>query len=214
MQCRSRYKYFRTHSSPDIVRYRSVQHPTRVPLLSKCHRQLRLQWAREYQDWTMNKWKKVFWSHVSRFLIHHVDGLFRVQRLFGEHLLHPCTADHKQAGVSGHYTLKNVMMWSSMTFGCRRADYESSALSECISGWCAPSHVRLSLQLAMESSSRITNLLEHICDVMELQVRAKTPPCRNISALRPLLGHLIQLVSSHLLKCMFWKSKVTQHDFE
>ncbi|GBM26310.1 hypothetical protein AVEN_226640-1 [Araneus ventricosus] len=31
--------------------------PTRVPLLTKCHRQLRLQWAREQQDWTMDEWK-------------------------------------------------------------------------------------------------------------------------------------------------------------
>ncbi|GBM59333.1 hypothetical protein AVEN_207089-1 [Araneus ventricosus] len=30
------------------------RHPTRVPLLTKRHRQLRLQWAREHRDWTMD----------------------------------------------------------------------------------------------------------------------------------------------------------------
>ncbi|GBO46692.1 hypothetical protein AVEN_112772-1 [Araneus ventricosus] len=29
--------------------------PTRVPLLTKCHRQQLLQWAREHRDWTMDE---------------------------------------------------------------------------------------------------------------------------------------------------------------
>ncbi|GBM13136.1 hypothetical protein AVEN_64349-1 [Araneus ventricosus] len=48
--------------------------PTRVPLLTKRRRQLRLQWALEHQDWTMDEWKRVAWSDESRFLIHHVVG--------------------------------------------------------------------------------------------------------------------------------------------
>ncbi|GBN09315.1 hypothetical protein AVEN_9152-1 [Araneus ventricosus] len=51
--------------------------PTRVPLLIKRHRQLRLQWARDHRDWTMDEWKRVAWSDESRFLIHHVDGRVR-----------------------------------------------------------------------------------------------------------------------------------------
>ncbi|GBM51158.1 hypothetical protein AVEN_2507-1 [Araneus ventricosus] len=60
--------------------------PTRVPLLTKRHRQLRLQWAREHRDWTTDEWKRVTWSDESRFLIHHVDGRVRVRRLPGEQL--------------------------------------------------------------------------------------------------------------------------------
>ncbi|GBM30471.1 hypothetical protein AVEN_155169-1 [Araneus ventricosus] len=33
--------------------------PTRLPLLTKRHRQLRLQWARQHRDWTMDEWKRV-----------------------------------------------------------------------------------------------------------------------------------------------------------
>ncbi|GBN16225.1 hypothetical protein AVEN_212582-1 [Araneus ventricosus] len=33
--------------------------PTHVPLLTKRHRQIRLQWAREHRDWTMYEWKRV-----------------------------------------------------------------------------------------------------------------------------------------------------------
>ncbi|GBO32269.1 hypothetical protein AVEN_135358-1 [Araneus ventricosus] len=58
--------------------------PTRVPLLTKCHRQLRLQLAREHRDWTMDEWKRVSWPVEFRFLIHHVDGRVRVRRLPGE----------------------------------------------------------------------------------------------------------------------------------
>ncbi|GBL92077.1 hypothetical protein AVEN_102621-1 [Araneus ventricosus] len=57
--------------------------PTRVPLLTKRHRQLHLQWAREHRDWTVDEWKRLAWSDESRFLIHHVDGRVRVCRLPG-----------------------------------------------------------------------------------------------------------------------------------
>ncbi|GBM96662.1 hypothetical protein AVEN_29480-1 [Araneus ventricosus] len=75
--------------------------PTRVPLLTKRHRQLRLQWARKHRDWAMDEWKKVVWSDESRFIIHHVDGRFRVRRLPDEQLLPSCTAGHTQAGGGG-----------------------------------------------------------------------------------------------------------------
>ncbi|GBL74750.1 hypothetical protein AVEN_243618-1 [Araneus ventricosus] len=39
--------------------------PTRVPQLTKRHRQLRLQWAREHRDWIMNEGKRVAWSDES-----------------------------------------------------------------------------------------------------------------------------------------------------
>ncbi|GBO24790.1 hypothetical protein AVEN_35889-1 [Araneus ventricosus] len=78
---------------------------TRVPLLTKRHRQLRLQWAREHRDCTMDEWKRDAWSDESRLLIHHVDGRVRVRRLPGEQLLPSCTAGHTQAGDGG------IMLW-------------------------------------------------------------------------------------------------------
>ncbi|GBN40719.1 hypothetical protein AVEN_12355-1 [Araneus ventricosus] len=66
--------------------------PTRVPLLTKRHRQLRLQWAWKHRDCTMDEWKRVAWSDESHFLIHYVDGRVRVRRLPGEYLLPSCTA--------------------------------------------------------------------------------------------------------------------------
>ncbi|GBO00817.1 Transposable element Tc1 transposase [Araneus ventricosus] len=80
---------------------------TRVPLLTKRHRQLRLQWAWKHRDWTMDEWKRVSWSDEYQFLIHHVDGRVRVRRLPGEQLLPSCTAGHTQAGGGG------IMLWGT-----------------------------------------------------------------------------------------------------
>ncbi|GBM16915.1 Transposable element Tc1 transposase [Araneus ventricosus] len=84
--------------------------PTRAPLLTKRHRQLRLQWAREHRDWTMDEWKRVAWSDESRFLIHHIDGRVRVRRLPGEQFLPSCTAGHTQAGGG------DIMLWGTFSW--------------------------------------------------------------------------------------------------
>ncbi|GBM64038.1 Transposable element Tc1 transposase [Araneus ventricosus] len=86
---------------------------TRVPLLTKRHRQLRLQWAREHRDWTMDEWIRVAWSDESRFLIHHVDGRVRVRRLPGEQFLPSCTARNTQAGGGG-FMIWGTFSWATL----------------------------------------------------------------------------------------------------
>ncbi|GBN58671.1 hypothetical protein AVEN_216938-1, partial [Araneus ventricosus] len=71
---------------------------TRVPMLTKRNRHLRLQWAWGHRDWAMDEWKRAAWSDESRFLNHRVNGRVRVRRLPGEQLLPSCTAGHTQAG--------------------------------------------------------------------------------------------------------------------
>ena len=75
--------------------------PTRVPLLTKRHRQLCLCWTREHRDWSMDQLERVAWSDESRFAIHHAGGRVRIRRLPGERLLPQCTAGHTQAGGGG-----------------------------------------------------------------------------------------------------------------
>ncbi|GBO29622.1 hypothetical protein AVEN_154374-1 [Araneus ventricosus] len=84
--------------------------PTCVSLLTKRHRQLRLQWVREYRDWTMDEWKRAALSYESRFLIHHVDGRVRVRRQQGEQLLPSCTSGHTQAGGGC------IMLWETFSW--------------------------------------------------------------------------------------------------
>lgn len=62
-------------------------HPTSVPLLTKLHCQLCIQWTQEHREWTRDKWKRVAWSDESWFLIHHVDSHVRVCYLAGKRLL-------------------------------------------------------------------------------------------------------------------------------
>ncbi|GBN58371.1 hypothetical protein AVEN_17900-1 [Araneus ventricosus] len=84
--------------------------PTRVPLLTKHHSQLRLQRAREHRDWTIDEWKRVISSDKSRFLVHRVDGRVRARRLPGEQLLTSCTAGHILAGGGG------IMLWGAFSW--------------------------------------------------------------------------------------------------
>ncbi|GBM17655.1 hypothetical protein AVEN_202820-1 [Araneus ventricosus] len=129
--------------------------PTCVPLLAKRHRQLRLQWALEHRDWTMDEWKRVAWSDESLFLIHHVDSDVKVSRLPGEQLLPSCTAGHTQAGGGG------IMLWGTFSWAAlcsvvvveqtlKAANYLNIIGIRCTFTW------RLSSQLEMESSSRTT----------------------------------------------------------
>ncbi|GFX09605.1 transposable element Tcb1 transposase [Trichonephila clavipes] len=87
--------------------------PTRVPLLTKHHRQLRMRWAREHGDWSMDQWERVVWSNESRFAIHHADGRVRIRRLPGEQLLPQCTVGHTQA-CDGSIMLWETFSWASL----------------------------------------------------------------------------------------------------
>ncbi|GFX21721.1 transposase domain containing protein [Trichonephila clavipes] len=85
--------------------------PTRVPLLTKSHRQLRLRWAREHQDWSMDQWERVALSDESRFVIHPADGRIRIRRLPGKQLLPQCTVGHTQTG-GGSIMLLGTFSWA------------------------------------------------------------------------------------------------------
>ncbi|GBM33401.1 hypothetical protein AVEN_93284-1 [Araneus ventricosus] len=87
--------------------------PTRVPLLTTRHRRLRLEWAQEHRDWTIDELKRIAWSDESLFLIHHVDGRVRVRRLPGGQLLPFCTAGHTQDGGGG-IMLCGMFSWAAL----------------------------------------------------------------------------------------------------
>ncbi|GBO02811.1 hypothetical protein AVEN_69587-1 [Araneus ventricosus] len=108
--------------------------PIRVPLLTKRHRQLCLQWAQEHRDWTMDDWKIVAWSDESQLLIHCLPG---------EQLLPSCTAGHNTGWWGGggwYYALGDVLMGGSETHSCGRTDHESCELSEYHCGSVATLH--------------------------------------------------------------------------
>ncbi|GFX14712.1 transposable element Tc1 transposase [Trichonephila clavipes] len=87
--------------------------PTCVPLLTKRHHQLRLRWAREQGNWSMDQWERVAWSDELWFVIHQADGRVRIRRLPGEHILPQCTVGHTQAG-GGCIMLRGTFSWASL----------------------------------------------------------------------------------------------------
>ncbi|KAK3518727.1 hypothetical protein QTP70_009665 [Hemibagrus guttatus] len=85
----------------------------RVPKLTPVHRQKRLQWAREHQNWTLEQWKKVAWSNVSCFLLHHTDGRVRVHRLPVAEMAPRCTLESSQAD-GGSVMIWTMFCWESL----------------------------------------------------------------------------------------------------
>ncbi|GBN25785.1 hypothetical protein AVEN_59434-1 [Araneus ventricosus] len=115
--------------------------PTRVPLLTKRHRQLRIQWALKHRDWTMDEWKRVAWSNESRFLIsssrrwsyHVTPSAWRT--------VAPFFYSRSYTGWwRRYYALGDVLMGDSRTRSCDRTDLESCELSEHHCGSVAPLH--------------------------------------------------------------------------
>jgi transposase len=44
-----------------------LKRPIKRPLLTICHKTVRLQWARDHMGWNIRSWKRVHWSDESRF---------------------------------------------------------------------------------------------------------------------------------------------------
>ncbi|GBN11823.1 hypothetical protein AVEN_147002-1 [Araneus ventricosus] len=103
--------------------------PTRISLLTKSHRQLRLQCAREHREWTMDESKRVSCWDESRFLIHHVDGSVTVRRLLAN-ICSPLVQQVIHRLVVAVLCFGDVLMGSSGPLSCGRTEHGSSELSE------------------------------------------------------------------------------------
>ncbi len=83
----------------------SSRRPHRVPLMSAKNRKQRLQFTQAHQSWTIEDWKNVALSVVSRFLLQHSDGRVRIWRKEHESMDPCCLVSTVQAGGGG------VMVW-------------------------------------------------------------------------------------------------------
>jgi len=80
--------------------------PHRVTLISTTNMEKRLQFARAHQNWTVENWKNIAWSDVSRFLLRHLDGRVRIWHKQNENMDPLCLVNIVQAGGGG-----GVMVW-------------------------------------------------------------------------------------------------------
>lgn len=74
------------------------------PLLTNTHQKKRLAFAKKYQNWTINDWKKVLWSDESKINLHGSDGRRFTWRKPGERLL----KKHVKQTIKHD---KSIMVW-------------------------------------------------------------------------------------------------------
>jgi len=84
--------------------------PHRVPLISTTNRKKRLQFARAYQNWTVEDWKNVVWSDESRCLLRHSDGRVKIWRKQNKNMDPSCLVTIVQAAAGG------VMVWEMFSW--------------------------------------------------------------------------------------------------
>jgi hypothetical protein len=76
---RTAQRILRRHDLP-------ARSPAKKPVLKKSHKQQRLRFAKQHQNWTVNDWRKVVFSDESRFNIFNPDGGTKVRRPPGKRL--------------------------------------------------------------------------------------------------------------------------------
>lgn len=88
----------------------SSRRPAKKPLLTRWHRVQRLHFARNYEHWTINDWKKVLFSDEMRVSLNSPDGRERVWRRTGERFAR-CNISPKIPFGGG-----SVMFWGGICF--------------------------------------------------------------------------------------------------
>ena len=79
------------------------------PLLTDRHKTIRLNWAKEHNDWSVDDWYRVIWSDESKFNLFGSDGRVYVRRKAGEDFLPECIQQTMKFGGG------NVMMWGCVS---------------------------------------------------------------------------------------------------
>jgi len=88
------------------------------PLLSKKHRQERLDFALSHQDWTVDDWRRVVWSDETKINRLGSDGRKWVWKKAGEGLSDRLVEGTKKFG-GGSVMVWGCMMWEGVGYACR-----------------------------------------------------------------------------------------------
>ena len=101
--------------SDQIVRNRlrhagiRARRPIRAIVLNQQHRQNRLQWAQTHRVWPQQRWRTVWFSDESRFLLQRADGRARVYRRRNERFATNCIQEVDRFGGG------SVVMWAAIS---------------------------------------------------------------------------------------------------
>ena len=86
-----------------------ARHPVVGPVLTTQHREARLAFAREHQNWQVRHWCPVLFTDESRFTLSTCDGRERVWRRQGEHYAACNIVQHDRFGGG------SVMVWGGIS---------------------------------------------------------------------------------------------------
>ena len=86
-----------------------ARRPVRAIVLNQQHRQNRLQWAQTHRVWPQQRWRTVWFSDESRFLLQRADGRARVYRKRNERFATNCIREVDRFGGG------SVMMWAAIS---------------------------------------------------------------------------------------------------
>lgn len=86
-----------------------ARRPVKAVVLTRRHRQVRHQWARTHRVWPQQRWRTVWFSDESRFLLQRGDGRARVYRRRNERFANNCIQEVDRFGGG------SVMMWAAIS---------------------------------------------------------------------------------------------------
>lgn len=86
-----------------------ARRPVRGVILTPQHRRLRLQWCQIHRQWPQLRWRQVWFSDESRFLLRRHDGRCRVYRRRGERYAANCVQEVDRFGGG------SVMVWAAIS---------------------------------------------------------------------------------------------------
>lgn len=194
-----------------------ARRPIRRPLLTRQHKQARLEWCRARRRWNLANWRKVHWSDESRFLLFHTDGRARVWRqpnsaYAQRHIM-------EQVPFGGG----SIMIWGCLSHDCKlelvtvRGNLNGERYrEEILNRIVVPhfdDHPLLTRPIFMDDNARphraravidflqqeaVTTLpwparspdlnpIEHVWDFLGIRVRRREPPVQNLHELEQAL---------------------------
>ena len=87
-----------------------ARRPVRGIILTQQHRQLRRQWCQAHRVWPQLRWRNVWFSDESRFLLRRHNGRCRVYRRRNERFAANCVLEADRFGGG------SVMMWAAISY--------------------------------------------------------------------------------------------------
>uniref|UniRef100_A0AAZ3P4Z4 Transposase Tc1-like domain-containing protein n=1 Tax=Oncorhynchus tshawytscha TaxID=74940 RepID=A0AAZ3P4Z4_ONCTS len=148
----------------------SACRPVVRQVLTRHHQQQHCLWAQTHHRWTRQDWQKVLFTDESRFFLTRDDGRICVYRQRNACYTEACTLERGRFGGGG-----SIMVWGSVSQHRRTELVVITSPSLILLVLCM-----ISCKTGMSVKSPDLNPIEHVWDLLDRRVRARTFPPRNV----------------------------------